>query len=81
MDAKLLQMLRCPLDQSELALADAALVDRLNVAIAQGDARDRAGQAVDEPIQSGLVTADGKWVYPIRGGIPVLIPGQAIATP
>ena len=78
-DFKLLQMLRCPLDKSELAIADDALVTRLNAAIERGEATDRAGQKVSQLIQSGLVTGDEKWVYPIRAGIPTLIPDQAIA--
>lgn len=78
-DAKLLQMLRCPSDHSELAIADDDLLHRLNEAIEQGTARDRADQRVSEPIESGLVTSDGKWVYPIRQAIPTLVADQAIA--
>lgn len=79
-DDKLLRMLRCPVDHTQLAIADEALVRRLNTAINQGDLRDRADQKIADPIESGLVTADGKWVYPIRGGIPTLIADHAIAT-
>ncbi len=79
-DAKLLRMLRCPADHSPLAIADKALVSRLNAAIERGEVRDRADQKVIEPIQAGLVTADQKWLYPIRGNIPTLIADQAIAT-
>ena len=77
-DAKLLAMLRCPLEGSELAIADESLLARLNELIEQGELRDRADQKVLEPIEVGLVTADQKRVYPVRGGIPTLIPDQAI---
>jgi uncharacterized protein YbaR (Trm112 family) len=40
--------------------------------------RDRADQRVTEPLQSGLLTTDGQWLYPIRGDIPSLIADQAI---
>ena len=78
-DSKLLQMIRCPFDQSELAIVDDDLLKKINDAIQRGTARDRADQKVTDPIESGLVTADGNWVYPIRNAIPTLIADQAIA--
>ena len=71
-------MLRCPIDGTTLAIADAPLVSRLNDAITSGDLRDRQDQKVTEPIDAALVTEDGKRVYPVRGGIPTLIADESI---
>lgn len=78
-DGKLIQMLRCPVDRSQLAIAAPELIERLNDALQRGELRDRADQRVDRPLESGLLTADEKWLYPIRGGIVTLVADQAIA--
>jgi len=33
---------------------------------------------VDEPLAEALVTDDGKRVYPVNDGIPVLLEGESI---
>ena len=45
-DEKLIQMLRCPIDGSDLALADEGLVRRVNEAIERGEVRDAHDQKV-----------------------------------
>ena len=68
----LLEILRCPDDRSRLALADDALVERLNEAIAAGKVRNKGGEPVREPVDAGLVREDGAILYPVREDIPVL---------
>jgi uncharacterized protein YbaR (Trm112 family) len=76
--AKLLEILRCPETHQELRLADPVLIDRLNARIAAGAMRNRAGQPLTEPLQGGLVRADGKFLYPIRRDLPVMLVEEAL---
>ncbi|HOE66937.1 MAG TPA: Trm112 family protein [Candidatus Hydrogenedentes bacterium] len=77
-DVELLKLLVCPDNKTALALADDALVARINAAIRQGGVTNRAGEAVDAPIEGGLVREDGKYLYPIRDDIPEMIIDEAI---
>ena len=77
-DPLLLPLLRCPLSRQTLAPAPRELVDRLETARAAGTLRNRAGQALAEPIDAGLVRADGALFFPVRSGIPVLVAEEAV---
>lgn len=76
--AKLISLLRCPIDGAPLELADENLVERVNSAIEAGEARDRQDQKITDKIDAGLVDSGGKRLYPVRHGIPTLIADQAI---
>lgn len=80
-DAKLLEILVCPESREPLRLAEPELVAQVNEAIAAGVVRNHEGEPVTEPIDGGLVRADGARVYPIRDEIPVLLIEEAIALP
>jgi uncharacterized protein YbaR (Trm112 family) len=80
-DEQLLEILACPEDKSPVHLADAALLQQVNAAIAAGRLGNRGGSVVSEPIDGGLVRADGKWLYPIRDDIPVMLIEEAIPLP
>ena len=75
---ELLSILCCPETHQALAPADPALVERLNARIAAGGFRNRAGQVVSGKLDGGLVRADGRALYPIREGIPVLLIDEAL---
>ena len=77
-DEKLIQMLRCPIDGSELALADKPLLQRINEAIGRGEVRDRHDQKVTQTLDQGLLSAASNRLYAVRGGIPTLIANEAI---
>ena len=74
----LLKILCCPETRQPLTLADAALIDRLNEQIQRGQLRNRAGRPVTERLDGGLLRQDGKFLYPIREEIPVMLVDQAI---
>ena len=77
-DKDLLQILACPESHQSLAEAEAALLAKINDRIAAGQAKNRAGAAVTVKLEGGLVRQDGKLVYPIREGIPVLLIDEGI---
>ncbi|MDP6762625.1 MAG: Trm112 family protein [Planctomycetota bacterium] len=75
---KLLEILACPKTHQPLRMAEAEELEELNEAIAASKARTVAGEAVPDPIEAGLVREDGKLLYPIRDGIPVLLVDEGI---
>ena len=74
----LLNILACPETQQNLTLADATLIQKINVLIEQGSLRNRAQEKVIKKIDGGLVRRDGKCLYPIRENIPILLIDEAI---
>ncbi|MBN2580662.1 MAG: Trm112 family protein [Pirellulales bacterium] len=78
-DPQLLEMLRCPASRQPLREADAALIERINRAIAAGRVQDQIGRPVLLPLDGGLVREDGRVLYPIRDGIPIMLAEEGIA--
>jgi uncharacterized protein YbaR (Trm112 family) len=76
--ADLLKMLQCPDDRSPLTVADSAQVATLNAAVQAGQLRNRGGELVTRALEGGLVRRDGKFLYPIFDGIPVMLIDEAI---
>lgn len=77
-DAELLEILVCPEDKTPVALASTETLALLNARIASGGVRTRGGTAVTEPVAEALVRADGKYLYPVRDDIPVMLIDEAI---
>ncbi|MBA4106834.1 MAG: hypothetical protein C0485_13865 [Pirellula sp.] len=74
----LIEILRCPQDRSQLHLADAELVAKLNRAIAAGELKSVAGETFEKPLDGGLIRAAGDLLYPIIDEIPVMLPDEAV---
>jgi uncharacterized protein YbaR (Trm112 family) len=79
MRAEVLSILRCPETQTPLNAASDALVNEINAAIRAGRLVDRAGKAIVETIDGGLVRLAGDVLYPIVDQIPVLLADESIA--
>ena len=77
-DAGLLEILYCPETHQQLALVAPSALEQLNRQIAGGRLKNRAGQTVMGKIDGGLVRADGKYLYPLRQNIPILLVDEAI---
>ena len=80
-DPDLLKILCCPETHQEVLLAEPAVIEKLNQQIAAGALKNRAGQPVQEKIEGGLIRADGKFLYPIRRNIPVMLVDEGIPVP
>jgi uncharacterized protein YbaR (Trm112 family) len=78
MDTELLSILCCPETQQPLQPAPAELIESLNERIRQGNIRNRSGTAINERCEAGLLRQDGKAIYPVRGGLPILLVAEAI---
>lgn len=78
LDKDLLAILACPETKEPVSLADDGLLGRVNAAIAAGRMKNRDGQAIEKPLDAGLVRQDGKLLYPVRGGIPIMLIEEGI---
>ena len=78
-DPELLKILCCPESHQPLKPAEPALVADLNGKIQAGALRTRAGQLITQSCEGGLVREDGRFFYPIRQKIPILLINEAIA--
>ncbi len=77
-DRQLLDILACPETREAVSLADEALIESLNRKIEAGELVNRAGEKVTQSIDGGLVREDGRYLYAIRDGIPVMLVEQGI---
>lgn len=80
MDKRLLDILCCPVSKTPVRPLGKRELDALNEAIAAGKVDSVAGVAVRERIAEGLITTDGKVIYRVDDGIPVMLPEEGIAT-
>ncbi|MCE7901484.1 MAG: Trm112 family protein [Gammaproteobacteria bacterium PRO9] len=78
MDKRLLDIVCCPVTRLPLQLLDSGRLTALNAAIDAGNLRNRGARPVSEAFAEALVTRDGRLVYPVRDGIPVLLEEESI---
>ena len=78
MDKKLLAILCCPVTHRGLSLAGGDLLTSVNEGIRLGTVRNRDGETLAGVLKEALVTDDGKVLYPVNDGIPVLLEGEAV---
>lgn len=80
MDRKLLDLLVCPATHQALHRLDARQRDAVNDAIAHGAVQRGDGTAETRPVADALATRNGRSVYRIDDGIPVLLVEDALDT-
>jgi len=79
-DPKLLEILVCPITKVSVQVLGKQKLATLNREIAEGGVKHLGGTVVDTPLDEALVTTDGRTVYPIDDGIPVMLEDLAIPT-
>lgn len=80
MDKHLLEILCCPSTRMAVRLARQDELAALNRSIALGNATSVSGSSVETPIAEALITRDGKIIYRIDDGIPVMLVDEGINT-
>ncbi len=75
---ELLEILVCPDTKQPVKVASAEVLEKLARQIEAGGLRNRGGEAIEKPIREGLVREDGKVLYPIDDGIPVMLIEESI---
>jgi uncharacterized protein YbaR (Trm112 family) len=78
LDKRLLDILCCPASKQPLALLSGAQLQSLNRAVERGSVRTADGGTVTRPCTAGLLTRDGRTIYRIEDGIPVMLVDQSI---
>ena len=79
MDKKLLAILCCPVTHKGLSLARNDLLGSINRAIEARELINRDGRVLEASLAEALVTDDGKTMYPVDAGIPVLLEGESVS--
>ena len=77
-DPLLINLLRCPESLQRLQPAASGLIDSLNQRIQSGHCLNHAGQPVCQHLESALLREDGRRLYPVRNGIPVMLLAESI---
>lgn len=79
-DKRLLEILCCPVSKTPVVPASKAQLAALNAAIAKGGVLNVAGGALEAGLDEALITTDGKVLYRVEDGIPVMLPEEGIGT-
>ncbi len=79
-DKRLLEILCCPVTRQPVLPLNARQLDALKQAQQDTGVRFDDGSQASEAIEAGLITRDGKRVYLIVDGIPVMLADQVVVT-
>jgi uncharacterized protein YbaR (Trm112 family) len=80
MDKRLLDILCDPVSRTPLKMLSRSQLDVLNRAVRAGQLQTTAGNPVTAELAAGLISVDGKAMYRIDDGIPVLLADEAMGT-
>jgi uncharacterized protein YbaR (Trm112 family) len=78
-DKELLEILCCPETKQSVSLIDSDAVQKINDGIKSGSVVNRGGATVKEAIDGGLLREDGKYLYPVREDIPIMLIDEAFS--
>jgi len=75
---ELVEILVCPETRQPVAVASEDVLAGVNDRISAGSLRNRGGEKVENAITEGLLREDGKMLYPVDDGIPVMLIEESI---
>ena len=75
---ELVEILVCPETRQPVAVASEDVLAGVNDRISAGSLRNRGGEKVENAITEGLLRKDGKMLYPVDDGIPVMLIEESI---
>jgi uncharacterized protein YbaR (Trm112 family) len=78
LDDKLIEILCCPVTRVALKRLETDRLKALNDSIGGGRVRYKSGDDVEGALDEALITEDGKTIYAVRAGIPILLEDQGI---
>lgn len=78
-DKDLLSILACPATHQPLREATAQELAALNARVAKGGVANVGGKPVPQALEAALMRQDGKLLYPVLHGIPVLLVDEGVA--
>lgn len=76
-----LTIFRCPITREPLEFVAADRLAELNRSIESGSLSHFSGETVRLPLESALVNRSRQFIYPVRDGVYLLLPGFAIRDP
>ena len=77
-DSRLLDILVCPVTRVPVKPLPKDKLAILNRHVQNGDVSYVGGTPVEEELSEGLITTDGKLIYRVDDGIPVMLEDQGI---
>jgi uncharacterized protein YbaR (Trm112 family) len=77
-DRRLLDILCCPVTKVPVKPLSKDELIKLNEQIRGGNVYYVDGRKVEEPLDEGLITENGRTVYRVRAGIPVMLEEEGI---
>ncbi len=78
-DKHLLEILVCPVTRAPVKLLATDKLAILNREVEKGGVTYMDGNAVEEPLDEALITDDGRTLYRVSDGIPVMLEEQGIS--
>lgn len=77
-DRELLEILCCPKTKVPVEMLSEDKLKAVNDCIGRGEVKTVDGSKVDKPLDSGLITEDGKTIYRIDDDIPIMLIDEGI---
>ena len=74
----LIEILVCPETRQPVSRAKPEQLEALNALVRDGSLRNRGGEPVTQALEEGLVREDGRVLYPVDDGIPVMLIDESI---